>query len=397
MGKGEGRLLFDLGDVVSALLSHGHPEGPQRVALETALAARKLAANAVPVVYSRLWKRYVEIDLDRLVERDTGYLRRMGEGRDGLFKRLRGLADLRGTVRPAAGDRLALLGAGWRGARRNRFLQHRQPGGPRVVWFCHDLSPLLQPELATGLAEDHHIFRRWLERGLDLGDLFLCASAFVADGLEDYARQRGKRAQIRLLPLAQEFRAPDGELRPVIGRLSGQSTVLSVGALSARKNQMALVRLWAALHAEFGDALPTLVLAGPVEDGGRIGDLLAAAPAWSRKVAALRRVTDAELAELYRHCSFSIVPSLHEGWGLTAGESLWMGRPCISSNAGGLVEAGGGHTVLFDPRDAGALETAVRRALAGEFSARPPAREKLRCWEDVVRDLLAIIEPADQR
>ncbi|MER2633010.1 MAG: hypothetical protein ABTQ30_04000, partial [Rhizobiaceae bacterium] len=81
-------MLFDLGDVVAALLAHGHPQGPQRVALESALAARGLSADAVPMVYSRLWKRYVGIDLDRLVERDTAYLRRVGAGRDGLLKRL---------------------------------------------------------------------------------------------------------------------------------------------------------------------------------------------------------------------------------------------------------------------------------------------------------------------
>jgi glycosyltransferase involved in cell wall biosynthesis len=394
MGKGEGRLLLDLGDVVSALLARGHVAGPQRVALEIALAMRNLSAHAVPVVYSRLWKRYVEVDLGRLVERDTAYLRHAGQGRDGLFKRLRALPDLQRAVRPGPGDRLAILGAGWTGARRNRLRQHRQPGVPKVIWFCHDLAPILQPELAAGIAEDRHLFRRWLERGLDLGDLFLCASAFVADGLDAYARQRGKRPHLRLLPLAHEFRAPDGELRPAIGLLRGQRTVLCVGALSARKNQMALVRLWQALHADFGEALPVLVLAGDVEDGGRIGDVVAGGSPWTRKIALLRRATDAELAELYRHCDFTILSGLHEGWGLPAGESLWMGRPCLSANAGGLPEAGGGHTVLFEAGDAAALEKAARRALAGDFSARPPAREKLRRWEDVARDLLGLLHPA---
>ncbi|MER2634280.1 MAG: hypothetical protein ABTQ30_10500 [Rhizobiaceae bacterium] len=58
---------------------------------------------------------------------------------------------------------------------------------------------------------------------------------------------------------------------------------------------------------------------------------------------------------------------------------------------GGLPEAGGGHVALFDPRDAAALETAVRRALSGEFAAHPPAWEKLRRWEDVARDLAALL------
>jgi glycosyltransferase involved in cell wall biosynthesis len=391
MGASKGRLLFDLGDVVAALRAHGHPQGPQRVALESALAARRLSIDAVPVVYSRLWKRYVGIDVDRLVERDTAYLRRVGAGRDGLLKRLRALPELRRAVRPRSADLLLVLGAGWTGARRNRLLRHRHPGGPRVAWFCHDLTPILHPELAPGIAEDHQLFRRWLERGLDLGDLFLCASAFVADGLEAYARGRGMKAHVRLLPPAHEFRAPDGELRPVIGRLSGQCTVLSVGALSARKNQMALLRLWRTLHAEAGDALPTLVLAGAVEDGGRIGDVLAAGGGWTRKVALLRGANDAELAELYRHCDFTVLPGLHEGWGLPAGESLWMGKPCLAADAGGLPKAGGGHVVLFDPRDAAALENAVRRALSGEFAALPPAREKLRRWDDVARDLAALL------
>lgn len=398
MDMGEGRLLFDLGDVASTLLGQRHPDGPQRVALETALAAGKLSTRTVPVVYSRLWKRYVKIDPERLIQRDTAYLRRLAAGRDGIAKRLRGLADLARTIRPQGDDHLLVLGAGWRAARRNRLLQHRGPDGRRtgfrVAWFCHDLAPILRPELAAGIEEDRQLFRRWLERGLDFGDLFLCASACTASELEAFAEGRGKRATIQILPLAREFRDIDGELRPVVGRLRLGRTVLCVGTLSARKNQMALVRLWQSLYTDLGEALPTLVLAGQIGDGGRIADLLAAGGSWTAKVTLLRDASDPELADLYRHCDFTVLPSLSEGWGLAAGESLWMGKPCLSSRAGGLVEAGGGHTVLFDAGDPAALEHAVRRALSGDFSALPPGRETLRRWEHVARDLLALLDTA---
>jgi phosphatidylinositol alpha-1,6-mannosyltransferase len=47
----------------------------------------------------------------------------------------------------------------------------------------------------------------------------------------------------------------------------------------------------------------------------------------------LGRVSDAELASLYRRASLYAMPSRQEGFGLAWAEAMWFGLPCIGSTA----------------------------------------------------------------
>jgi glycosyltransferase involved in cell wall biosynthesis len=63
------------------------------------------------------------------------------------------------------------------------------------------------------------------------------------------------------------------------------------------------------------------------------------------------RITDRELAWLYRNCLFTIYLSLCEGWGLPVGESLAFGKLCLASRAGAMPEVGDECARYFDPYD----------------------------------------------
>jgi glycosyltransferase involved in cell wall biosynthesis len=93
----------------------------------------------------------------------------------------------------------------------------------------------------------------------------------------------------------------------------------------------------------------------------------------------------AELAELYQHASVVLLPSLHEGFGLTALEAMACGTPVITSNTSSLPEVVGEAAVLVDPLDTQALADAIVRvftdpALAGELSERGRRRASEFSW-----------------
>ena len=95
------------------------------------------------------------------------------------------------------------------------------------------------------------------------------------------------------------------------------------------------------------------------------------------RVRLVRDPTDDELRALYDGALFTVLPSLHEGWGLSLTESLAAGKPCLAAHAGALPEAGGPLCRYFDPSDTGAAFGAVT-ALLDEPGA-------IAAWQDEVR------------
>lgn len=61
--------------------------------------------------------------------------------------------------------------------------------------------------------------------------------------------------------------------------------------------------------------------------------------------------SDEELRELYKNSDFTVYPSLYEGFGLPVMESLYLGRPVISSTGGSLAEIAKNGCVTFEPTD----------------------------------------------
>ncbi len=99
------------------------------------------------------------------------------------------------------------------------------------------------------------------------------------------------------------------------------------------------------------------------------------------------RVSDEELAELYRTAAALAFPSLYEGFGLPPLEAMACGCPVAVSNAASLPEVCGDAADYFDPLSAEDMAAAILRVLAraDDYAARGLDRARRFSWDACAR------------
>jgi len=158
--------------------------------------------------------------------------------------------------------------------------------------------------------------------------------------------------------------APAGAQDPLRARY-GPHLVFACRQLIPRKGLRFLIRAAALLKPRFPDL--RLALAG---DGIERADLeaLAAELGIAGETTFLGWVPNSDLPAWYRAAAVSVIPSLEEGFGIPAAESMGCGVPVVASDAGGLPEVvQDGVTGRVVPRgDAEALAGAIGELLGDE-------------------------------
>jgi len=112
-----------------------------------------------------------------------------------------------------------------------------------------------------------------------------------------------------------------------------------------------------------------------------------------------QHISDAELTEAYRACSFTVFPSRLEGFGLPIVESLWHGRPVVCGRNGAIGEvATGGGCLLIDQNNADELAQAMSTLLHdGKLYDQlyvEAHQRSFRTWNDYGRDLDNVLAAA---
>jgi glycosyltransferase involved in cell wall biosynthesis len=147
--------------------------------------------------------------------------------------------------------------------------------------------------------------------------------------------------------------------------------VLAVGNIQPRKNLSRLVEAAGRLEVP-------VVLAGRVLHAGP-GSVPASAT-W------LGRVSDADLAALYRLSSVFAYVSLYEGFGLPVVEALATGAVVVTSNGSGMAEVAGGAAVGVDPTSLESITAGLEQGLhdsdlRARLAAAGPVRAAAYSWE----------------
>jgi glycosyltransferase involved in cell wall biosynthesis len=126
--------------------------------------------------------------------------------------------------------------------------------------------------------------------------------------------------------------------------LSGKY-MLFLGTLEPRKNLEGLYDAWRLIQPGLRGV--ELIIAGcQLSHFATVPTIPA-----PREVRRLGYVPDSDLSGLYSGASAYLLPSLTEGFGLTALEAMACGAPVIASSAGALPETVGQAGILIDPLD----------------------------------------------
>ena len=238
---------------------------------------------------------------------------------------------------------------------------------PGVV-TVHDLSFEREPELFD--PKDRLVFRRVVPRAVRGAARVLTVS------------ERTKRDLIELYGVAPDrvVVTPNGvdpAFHPSSSDTVSQSPyVLSVGAIQARKNQLA------ALGAATAVGLP-LIVVGPAKDAALAEELRI------RGARLEGHVEIERLAELYRGAACLVQASRFEGFGLPVLEAMASGTPVVAVREPALREVAG-YAAVFVDEDG--LADGIRQALreTERLSAAGLERARAFSWRATAEQTLAV-------
>jgi glycosyltransferase involved in cell wall biosynthesis len=151
--------------------------------------------------------------------------------------------------------------------------------------------------------------------------------------------------------------APDSTILDRLGLVAGRY-ILTVGSASQNKNLALVLNAWR--HRSQGDDA-RLVVVGSVNERVFAATLdLAGLP----DAIFTGRVSDGELAALYRGATSFVFPSLYEGFGIPPLEALAHGCPVLASTIPPIREVCGDAARYFDPKDVVSLANLMTQSLA---------------------------------
>ena len=259
-----------------------------------------------------------------------------------------------------------------------------------ITAIGYDLIPWYHPELCA--ADVVEGFRTYAPVLLSC-DLVIAISKATANALARLGKEIGSPCRnVETVWLPAEL-GRGRQTRTEHKKLSGTIRILCVSTLEPRKN-----------HARLIDAFKRFLQAHPKVDARLIliGNRYAGAAEVEETVTAAIQsgvpmewhgvVSDDVLIEQYQRAHFTVYPSLIEGFGMPIMESLWMGKPCLCSNAAVMGElAAEGGCLAVDATDVAAISEGLARIafdrdyyrrLLDEISERP-----LQTWKSYAQSV----------
>jgi glycosyltransferase involved in cell wall biosynthesis len=259
----------------------------------------------------------------------------------------------------------------------------------RLAAVFHDAIPFKLPHVTWPQSVGRH--PEYMKMLAEFDRVFAVSEASRRD-LVAFWRWQGvePRAEVQTLALGADF---SGQPRSLVTTDEGRASLLCIGILEPRKNQVFLLDVCESL---WGDGLAfDLHLVGRVNP--HFGKPVLA------KIKTLRRkwrglyyheaASDEEMTALYREARASVFPTIAEGCGLPLLESLWLGVPCICSDLPVLREnADAGGCVPVAPNDFEGWRDALRRVLTDAAHHRELVKSAvvrpLPAWADTAKSLI---------
>lgn len=254
-----------------------------------------------------------------------------------------------------------------------------------VAITVHDVMALEHPEWFTAANR--------LQQRMVLGPAARHAAVVLTPS--EFSRQRAiewlglEPERVRVTPWGvDEVFSPGPRSEDALARLGVHGRyLLTVGALRPRKNLEGALAAFEALRSH--DDLELVVAGGRGWDDAELLERLGGSPAAGR-IRLTGRVSDEDLADLYRGTECFLFPSRYEGFGLPPLEAMACGAPVVSSDRSSMPEVVGGAALLVPPDDIAGWSSAVEDVLASperraELAERGRRRAALFTWERCAR------------
>jgi len=276
---------------------------------------------------------------------------------------------------------------------RLEYLERMASAPGHKIAIFHDAIPLRDPNVAAWEKKRHLRTLRLLSKL----DTVIAVSRAAADDLSALWLEHGiiARASVSVIPWPVPFTAP----RPDFSEPPWtKKRILYVSRLKQVKNH---AMLFAACMKLWDDGIDfELEIIGCKDEARESRAIVHALTQLQRAgkpVSWRGQVTEDELHEAYQRATFTVFPSLAEGFGLPIIESFWHGRAVVCSDRDPMGElARDGGCLTTDVQDAHHLATTMRAllqdqarclALAKEACARPQ-----RTWSDYWPELKLVLE-----
>ncbi len=264
-----------------------------------------------------------------------------------------------------------------------------------TVATCYDLIPLIRrADYLDGPWKDGPVSRWYFRqlREMQLCDGLLAISESSRGEAIEHAGFRADRAFNIRAGIGPLFapRPLDAKAAAALHARYGlrPGFILFVGGGDLRKNEAGLIRAYGLLPEALRQA-HQLVIVGKTEPDVLTRSAQAAAVPLAQ-IALVHFVEEADLPALYSCCAVSVLPSLHEGFGLPAAEAMACGAPTLASNNSSLPEVLGRADALFDATDPADMAARLLAVLSDPVFSADLAAHGLRqaatfTWEESAR------------
>lgn len=311
-------------------------------------------------------------------------------------------------------DILISLGLDWDNNLTEKIYNLKQASNCKVILACYDLIPILYPE-HTVAANFKQLFQKHFVDMFHTADLIWAISNNTKKDLLSFWQDKcmlniAAAPSIEVILLGADMAHVDsedmsefekGQLRHI---LSLGNYTMYVSSFESRKNHKILLDIWREGYQEYGDEWPTLVIVG--RHGWGVDELIShmnrMLATRAGKIIWLNNASDALLEALYEQVNFTLFPSLYEGWGLAAAESLEKGKPCIVSDNSSLMEATQGLMPAYHPLDYPSWKAAIEKMIfdldhMNKLKKEINSNYQSQTWKDFSENFLRHVELLSQK
>lgn len=184
----------------------------------------------------------------------------------------------------------------------------------------------------------------------------------------------------------------------VKGNIPDNQTILSIGTLCPRKNQLRLIQAYDALSSDMKNKYK-LVLAGA---SGWDDEEIIKAAEMTAGVTWKKYVDSNEYEELMNTCTVFAFPSLYEGFGMQILDALQRGIPLLISDRGSLKEVAGEAGLYVDPENVEGIQNGLELLLSDNILQKKMVsigkeQAKRFSWKNTVDLFLSGLSDVQQR